>query len=222
MGDAGSQFLGHYLAIAAILLTDSTRTTYSPLLALFIWGVPLLDTIGVMGQRLLEGRSPFVGDRNHLHHKLLAGGLTHGQAVSVIYLAHGLMVSCAYLLRWQSDVVLFAVYLLFAAMILTMFVLWKQQPASVTVITEPTVHAWIRRVIDSGCGSENGRSKRFNCSFLCISSYRWLYRKRFQGMQGDCDRTVDCGSGVPGGRYQNSVGGAGRAVCREHVPDVLR
>ena len=139
MGDAGSQFLGHYLAIAAILLTDSTRTTYSPLLALFLWGVPLLDTIGVMGQRLLEGRSPFVGDRNHLHHKLLTGGLTHGQAVSVIYLVHGLMVSCAYLLRWQSDVVLLAVYLLFAAMILTMFVLWKQQPASVTVITEPTV-----------------------------------------------------------------------------------
>lgn len=126
MGDAGSQFLGHYLAVAAILLTDSTRTMYSPLLALFIWGVPLLDTVGVMGQRLLEGRSPFVGDRNHIHHKLLAKGLTHGQAVSVIYLAHAVMVSCAYLLRWQSDVVLIAVYLLWAAAILSMFVRWPQ------------------------------------------------------------------------------------------------
>src|SRR6185295_5680048 len=122
MGDAGSQFLGHYLAVAAILLTDSTRTMYSPLLALFIWGVPLLDTIGVMGQRLVEGRSPFIGDRNHIHHKLLARGLTHGQAVSVIYLAHAVMVSCAYLLRWQSDVVLIAVYLLWAVAILSMFV----------------------------------------------------------------------------------------------------
>jgi len=122
MGDAGSQFLGHYLAVAAILLTGSTRSTYSPLLALFIWGIPLLDTIGVMGQRLLEGRSPFVGDRNHIHHKLLARGLTHGQAVSVIYLAHAVMVSCAYLLRWQSDVVLIVVYLLWAAAILSIFV----------------------------------------------------------------------------------------------------
>lgn len=122
MGDAGSQFLGHYLAVAAILLTDSTRTMYSPLLALFIWGVPLLDTIGVIGQRLLEGRSPFIGDRNHIHHKLLARGLTHGQAVSAIYLAHAVMVSCAYLLRWQSDVVLIAVYLLWATAILSMFV----------------------------------------------------------------------------------------------------
>ena len=136
MGDAGSQFLGHYLAVSAILLTDSTRTMYSPLLALFIWGVPLLDTIGVMGQRLLEGRSPFVGDRNHIHHKLLARGLTHGQAVSVIYLAHAVMVSCAYLLRWQSDVVLIAVYLLWAVAILSMFVRWPHRVTSENVPTE--------------------------------------------------------------------------------------
>ena len=133
MGDAGSQFLGLYLAMAAILLTDSTRTLYSPLLAVFIWGIPLLDTVGVMGQRLLEGRSPFVGDRNHIHHKLLALGLTHGQAVSVIYLVHGVMVSCAYLLRWQSEAILIGVYLVFAAAILSMFIRWPHQGISVTM-----------------------------------------------------------------------------------------
>ncbi len=130
MGDAGSQFLGHYLGVAAILLTDSTRTVYSPLLALFIWGVPLLDTIGVMGQRLLEGRSPFIGDRNHIHHKLLAAGLMHGQAVTLIYIVHGLMVGCAYLLRWQSDLVLASVYLVFAAGIFGLFVRTPQVAVS--------------------------------------------------------------------------------------------
>lgn len=122
MGDAGSQFLGYYLAVATLLLTDESRAAYSPLLALFIWGVPLLDTIGVMGQRLMEGRSPFVGDRNHLHHKLLSFGLSHGQAVSVIYLVHGLMVSCAYLLRWHSDMLLLGTYLLFVVAVLFVFV----------------------------------------------------------------------------------------------------
>ena len=143
MGDAGSQFLGHYLAVAAILLTDSARTMYSPLLVLFIWGVPLLDTIGVIGQRLLEGRSPFVGDRNHIHHKLLARGLTHGQAVGVIYLVHAVMVGCAYLLRWQSDAVLIAVYLLWAAAILSMFVRWPYRASSVAAPAEASrsVHA---------------------------------------------------------------------------------
>ncbi|NWF73954.1 MAG: undecaprenyl/decaprenyl-phosphate alpha-N-acetylglucosaminyl 1-phosphate transferase [Nitrospirae bacterium] len=131
MGDAGSQFLGHYLAVAAILLTDSTRTLYSPLLVLFIWGMPLLDTIGVMGRRLLEGRSPFVGDRNHIHHKLLGIGLTHGQAVSVIYLIHGMMVGCAYVLRWQSETVLITVYLAFAVAILSMFARWPHRNAPV-------------------------------------------------------------------------------------------
>lgn len=132
MGDAGSQFLGHYLAVAAILLVDPSHAAYSPLLTLFIWGVPLLDTIGVMGQRLLEGRSPFVGDRNHLHHKLLTFGLTHGQAVTAIYVAHGLMVSCAYLLRWQSDAAILTTYLFFAGAVLLLFVRRHEPEESAT------------------------------------------------------------------------------------------
>ncbi len=130
MGDAGSQFLGHYLAVAAIVLIDPARTPYSPLLVLFLWGIPLLDTVGVMGQRIRQGRSPFVGDRNHLHHKLLATGLSHRQAVTVIYLAQGLSVSCAYLLRWQSDTVLLGIYGVFALSVLSVFVRSSRLPAA--------------------------------------------------------------------------------------------
>lgn len=130
MGDAGSQFLGHYLAVAAILLIDPARAPYSPLLVLFLWGIPLLDTVGVMGQRIWQGRSPFVGDRNHLHHKLLATGLSHRQAVTGIYLAQGLSVLCAALLRWQSDAILLAVYALFAASVLSVFVWSSWRPAT--------------------------------------------------------------------------------------------
>ena len=128
MGDAGSQFLGHYLAVAAILLTDLSKTFYSPVLMLLLWGVPLLDTVGVMGQRLLEGRSPFVGDRNHLHYKLLAMGLQHRQAVTAIYTVHGLMVCSAYLLRWESDATALAVYAAFALGVLSLFIVAKQRP----------------------------------------------------------------------------------------------
>jgi UDP-GlcNAc:undecaprenyl-phosphate GlcNAc-1-phosphate transferase len=139
MGDAGSQFLGHYLAVAAILLTDLSRTFYSPVLMLFLWGVPLLDTVGVMVQRLLEGRSPFVGDRNHLHYKLLAMGLQHRQAVTVIYGVHGLMVCSAYLLRWQSDATALAVYAVFALAILSLFVAAKQRPVPNGLQSEPAM-----------------------------------------------------------------------------------
>lgn len=130
MGDAGSQFLGHYLAVAAILLTDATRTAYSPLLALFLWGVPLLDTVGVMVHRYAQGRSPFVGDRSHVHYRLLACGFTHGQAVTLIYLVHAIMVGCAYLLRWQPDGLLAAVYVLFAGGLFGLFMGMPQMAAS--------------------------------------------------------------------------------------------
>lgn len=131
MGDAGSQFLGHYLAVAAILLTDATRTAYSPLLALLLLGIPLLDTVGVMTHRSVQGRSPFVGDRSHVHYRLLASGLSHGQAVTLIYVVHALMVGCAYVLRWQSDGVLAAVYLVFAAGLFSLFVCMPQTNAPV-------------------------------------------------------------------------------------------
>jgi UDP-GlcNAc:undecaprenyl-phosphate/decaprenyl-phosphate GlcNAc-1-phosphate transferase len=122
MGDAGGQFLGFYLAVSAIVLTDPARGPYSLPLALFLWGLPLLDTAGVMIQRLREGRSPFVGDRNHLHHKLLALGLSHRGAVTMIYAAQLGVVGLAWCLQWQNDAVLLGVYALIAVSVLSLFV----------------------------------------------------------------------------------------------------
>lgn len=121
MGDAGSQFLGFYLGVMALVLTDPARGPYSPLVALFLWGLPLLDTIGVMIQRLREGRSPFIGDRNHLHHKLLGMGFSHHSAVILIYLVQVGLIALAYTLRWQSDWLLAVIYLVIAVAVLRLF-----------------------------------------------------------------------------------------------------
>jgi UDP-GlcNAc:undecaprenyl-phosphate GlcNAc-1-phosphate transferase len=124
MGDAGSQFLGFYLGVCAIVLTDPVRGPYSPALMSLILGLPILDTAGVMIQRLTEGRSPFTADKNHVHHKLLGLGLTHREAVLVIYGVQATLVALAYLLRWQTEVVILGVYTLFAGAILWLF-LWS-------------------------------------------------------------------------------------------------
>jgi len=121
MGDAGSQFLGFYLGVTGLMLTDQAHGPYSPMVALFVWGLPLLDTLGVMIQRWREGRSPFVGDRNHLHHKLLRMGRSHREAVMMIYGLQIAMVALAYALRWQPDWVLILVYSVIAAGVLTLF-----------------------------------------------------------------------------------------------------
>ncbi|MDH4078451.1 MAG: undecaprenyl/decaprenyl-phosphate alpha-N-acetylglucosaminyl 1-phosphate transferase [Nitrospira sp.] len=122
MGDGGSQLLGFIMGVLVILLTDSVRGPFSPTLSLFLLGLPFLDTLGVTGQRLAEGRSPFVGDRAHVHHKLLRVGLTHYEAVTAIYLIQASMLGVAYVLRWESDTLILPLYLLLAITVLMLFI----------------------------------------------------------------------------------------------------
>ena len=122
MGDGGSQLLGFMMGVLAVLLTDSSRGPFSPSLALFLLGLPFLDTLGVTGQRLAEGRSPFIGDRAHIHHKLLRFGFTHYEAVTVIYVIQAGMLSLAYVLRWQSDQLILPLYLMIAGSVLILFI----------------------------------------------------------------------------------------------------
>ncbi|MBS0182888.1 MAG: undecaprenyl/decaprenyl-phosphate alpha-N-acetylglucosaminyl 1-phosphate transferase [Nitrospira sp.] len=122
MGDGGSQLLGFTMGVLAILLTNSTRGPFSPAVSLFLLGLPFLDTLGVAGQRLAEGRSPFIGDRTHIHHKLMRIGLSHYEAVMAIYAVQIGMVGLAYLLRWQSDVLIVSLYLGIAGSVLGGFI----------------------------------------------------------------------------------------------------
>jgi UDP-GlcNAc:undecaprenyl-phosphate/decaprenyl-phosphate GlcNAc-1-phosphate transferase len=122
MGDGGSQLLGLIMGVVTILLTDSTRGPFSPALVLFLLGLPFLDTLGVAGQRLAEGRSPVVGDRSHIHHKLMKVGLSHYEAVTAIYVVQIGMVGIAYWLRWQSDLLTLALYSVIAGAVLAGFI----------------------------------------------------------------------------------------------------
>jgi UDP-GlcNAc:undecaprenyl-phosphate GlcNAc-1-phosphate transferase len=122
MGDGGSQLLGFIMGVLAILLTDSSRGPFNPSLALFVLGLPFLDTLGVTGQRLAEGRSPFIGDRAHIHHKMLRVGFTHYEAVTAIYMIQASMLGLAYLLRWQSDMLILPLYLGIAVSVLVLFI----------------------------------------------------------------------------------------------------
>lgn len=121
MGDGGSQFLGFAVGVLAVMLTQHFDTSLSPALPLLLLGLPILDTLLVMGQRIYEKRSPFSPDRYHIHHKLLALGFDHYEAVFIIYVLQSVLVVSAYFLRYQSDIVLVSLYLLFCAIVITFF-----------------------------------------------------------------------------------------------------
>lgn len=110
MGDAGSQFLGFAVGASAMLLIERSGGTISPFVILPILGLPVLDTALVMILRLREGRSPFSPDRNHIHHRLLATGLSHREAVAAIYLVQTTLVASAIVFAERSDLVVAGVY----------------------------------------------------------------------------------------------------------------
>lgn len=79
LGDSGSMLLGFTLAWFAIQMTGGDSPILSPIAIAWVLALPVIDTIRLMIQRVSRGCSPFVGDREHLHHILLRMNLTHGQ-----------------------------------------------------------------------------------------------------------------------------------------------
>jgi UDP-GlcNAc:undecaprenyl-phosphate GlcNAc-1-phosphate transferase len=121
MGDGGSQFLGFSLGVLAVMMTHAQFGALSAALPALLLGLPILDTAMVMAQRVCAGRSPFSPDKNHIHHKLLALGLDHYEAVFVIYAVQAALVTAAYFLRYQGDAVVVGAYLAFCLSVVALF-----------------------------------------------------------------------------------------------------
>ncbi|MGY6275982.1 glycosyltransferase family 4 protein [Methylomonas sp. MgM2] len=126
MGDTGSQFIGFMAAFLCIYLVENVYITLNPGLPLLLLGLPVLDTVMVMGQRLYIGKSPFAPDKRHIHHRLLAHGFTHAEAVSCIYATQAIFLLAAFTLRYQSDFAVFGTYVLICILILAFFY-WADQ-----------------------------------------------------------------------------------------------
>ena len=90
MGDAGSYFIGFWIAVATLLATYAGyqgATPHAVVAPLVVMAIPLYDMCSVIIIRLREGRSPFEADKRHFSHRLVDLGMTKKQAVLTIYLA---------------------------------------------------------------------------------------------------------------------------------------
>jgi UDP-GlcNAc:undecaprenyl-phosphate GlcNAc-1-phosphate transferase len=79
LGEGGSLFVGFMLGVLAVISGGKVAT------ALLVLGIPLLDVVWVVFRRLRQGgiRRVVVGDRGHLHHRLLALGWGHTRIVAL-------------------------------------------------------------------------------------------------------------------------------------------
>ena len=90
LGDAGSQLVGYLLAVMAILPHFYTKLNPHPLAVLsplLVLAVPLIDLAQVVVMRTLNGRPFWIGDTNHLSHRLARAGLGKTKAVLILWLS---------------------------------------------------------------------------------------------------------------------------------------
>lgn len=94
MGDTGSLILGYIISLLVIHLSrndmsEANEEAHSHMvLAFSTLIVPLFDVVRVVIHRLREGKSPFLPDKNHFHHKLLRTGMRPRQVmVTILFIA---------------------------------------------------------------------------------------------------------------------------------------
>jgi len=126
MGDTGSLIVGLILSILAISFIELSFASppfafpfrSSPAMAIAILIIPLVDMFRVFVIRLLNKKSPFNADRNHLHHMLLDIGFSHRKACITLYAVNLVFIITALLLRNTSSFILL-VLLSFMAFVLS-------------------------------------------------------------------------------------------------------
>lgn len=84
MGDTGALVSGFIISILAIHFIEMDKIASAPALSISILFIPIFDTIRVFIIRVYRGVSPFMPDRNHIHHYLCDLGLSHFQVVLVL------------------------------------------------------------------------------------------------------------------------------------------
>ena len=131
MGDAGSMVIGFTVLWLMIIGSQGESAVMSPVTALWVIALPLMDMVTIMMRRIRRGHSPFHADRDHLHHILMRSGLTGRQTVLVMtaltaaFASLGIVLSRLGIPEWLS---LMAFLGLFASYVLTNNRLQKRNP----------------------------------------------------------------------------------------------
>lgn len=85
LGDSGALFIGFLLAALSVLGTQKASTAVAVTIPLIAFGVPVFDTGLSIVRRFISGKPLFQGDREHIHHMLLARGWSQRRVSLVLY-----------------------------------------------------------------------------------------------------------------------------------------
>ena len=125
MGDTGSLFTGFMLSVFCIRFIEVNKAPHSffsaaPAIAFATIIIPVVDTVRVFMLRVLRGRSPFLADSNHLHHRFLNLGFSHMQTTAILLAGNSLFIAAGFLLQSIGNAQLIS-FLIFLAIMINFF-----------------------------------------------------------------------------------------------------
>jgi len=103
LGDCGSLVIGYVFAVTSVITVQKRVTALAIVTPLLVFGLPIIDTLLSMARRLVGrlqvlqsikaplkeqirgAKSMFEPDQRHIHHRLLALGFSHRNAVLFLY-----------------------------------------------------------------------------------------------------------------------------------------
>lgn len=131
MGDSGSHFLGVALGMLTILGVSKIVVGLSLLVPIIALGLPITDTAYAIVRRKRAGRSPAQPDAGHLHHRLLARGMTPLETALTFYLATGILGCIALSIYGHRKILDAALALLVLALVALFWRSRRRRPTSV-------------------------------------------------------------------------------------------
>jgi UDP-GlcNAc:undecaprenyl-phosphate GlcNAc-1-phosphate transferase len=139
MGDAGAYFFGYVLAATAILGKLQTSTIFGLVPSVLFLLLPVLDTTQVVIRRLMAGKNPMnTPGKDHLHHRLLAWGLSQRYAALTMWSVA--LISNLLAMYYQHLTLLQMLMTATAIVVLLSFTVWQRiRAAKMPVIDKDVV-----------------------------------------------------------------------------------
>lgn len=114
MGDTGSLIIGLVSVVLAIKFIEINKVgggtapyfSSAPSIAVAVLIVPIFDSLRIFFIRIINRKSPFKGDRNHIHHRLLRLGLSAKQILLITVIFNLSMIALTVLLRQLGNFIL--------------------------------------------------------------------------------------------------------------------
>lgn len=103
MGDTGALICGFVIATLSLKSVQLEVVHSAPLFIASILIIPIGDTLRVFLSRILRGKSPFLADKNHIHHIIQSKGILHRWVVLIIVSLSIIWLVVAYLLSCYMD-----------------------------------------------------------------------------------------------------------------------